>query len=58
MEYKEGDYFERSFGKFERTISLPKDIKDDNVEAKYENGVLTVTIEKQAKAQPKLIKIK
>ncbi len=44
---------ERSFGYFSRAIPLPKDAKPDSVRAKYENGVLTVNIEKVAVAQKK-----
>lgn len=35
---------ERFFGHFYRAMALPKDAKADAVEAKYENGVLTVKI--------------
>jgi HSP20 family protein len=41
---------ERSFGKFERSILLPKGIDDQNVSASYENGVLEVKVGKKAEA--------
>lgn len=44
---------ERSFGYFSRVIPLPKDAKPDSVQAKYDNGVLTVTIDKLAAATKK-----
>ena len=50
IEHKDDDqYFyrqERSFGKFMRTIPLPKDAKADTVDAQYKDGVLTIVIEK------------
>jgi HSP20 family molecular chaperone IbpA len=39
---------QRSFGYFSRMIPLPKDIDPDSVSAKYDNGVLTVTVGKKA----------
>lgn len=38
---------ERSFGYFSRTIPLPEDGKPESLAAKYENGVLTLTIDKK-----------
>lgn len=35
---------ERKFGKFERKFKLQDDIDPDNVKAKFENGVLNVSI--------------
>jgi HSP20 family protein len=40
---------ERTFGKFERRIHLPKTVGHENIEAKYENGVLVVTLDKITK---------
>lgn len=37
---------QRSFGSFSKSFELPKNAKADTVSAKYENGVLIVTIEK------------
>ncbi|MGH7197941.1 MAG: Hsp20/alpha crystallin family protein [Candidatus Omnitrophota bacterium] len=37
---------ERQVGRFERLIELPMEAKDTGMEAKYENGVLTVRIPK------------
>lgn len=38
---------EISYGKFSRTITLPGPVKNELLEAKYENGVLTIIIPKQ-----------
>ncbi|KZS96450.1 small heat shock protein [Sistotremastrum niveocremeum HHB9708] len=50
-EHKEEGYAvkERSFGKFSRSINLPKGIKD--IGAKMEDGVLTVTFPKTGQEQ-------
>jgi HSP20 family protein len=37
---------ERSFGTFEKVFTIQADIKQDNIKAEFENGVLSVTIEK------------
>ncbi|KIM41420.1 hypothetical protein M413DRAFT_445431 [Hebeloma cylindrosporum] len=39
---------ERRFGKFSRTLQLPQGIKDDEIKAAMENGVLTITFPKAA----------
>ena len=46
-------YTERSYGRFERTIALPTEVDADKVEASYENGVLKVTLPKNAQARDK-----
>jgi len=47
-EVKENDYYlvESKFGKFYRTFYLSDDIDRDSIDAKYENGRLTITFEK------------
>ncbi len=48
-EGEEGIYYyrkERSFGAFERSIPLPTNVSADEINAQYENGVLTVTLPK------------
>jgi HSP20 family protein len=42
---------ERSFGYFSRSIPLPEDGKPESLVAKYENGVLTLTIDKKEAAK-------
>lgn len=50
-------HFERSFGRFERTLSLPKNVDPAKIAARAENGVLTVQIPKTVEAQPRQIAI-
>src|ERR1700733_10619858 len=42
---------ERSTGSFERKLSLSKDVMADKIEAKFDKGVLTVILPKEAQAQ-------
>lgn len=49
---------EREAGKFSRLINLPDDIDTDKVEAKLENGILTMTIPKAEKSKPRQITVK
>jgi HSP20 family protein len=49
---------ERLWGHFSRSISLPHSVNGDQVEATYEDGILTLTLPKAPEAQPKLIAIK
>jgi len=44
---------ERIFGSFERTFVLPENIATDNVQAKFENGLLELTIAKVEPPKPK-----
>ncbi|KZT66201.1 small heat shock protein [Daedalea quercina L-15889] len=37
---------ERQFGQFSRSIPLPKELKEENIRASMENGLLTVTFPK------------
>ena len=48
---------ERFAGRFKRTVNLSKDADPDKVEAHYRNGVLHITVARQAAAQPKRITI-
>ena len=48
---------ERSYGSFERTMSLPFDIDPDKVQANFKNGVLTLTLPKPLDTQKKSKKI-
>lgn len=49
---------ERVWGHFSRSISLPQSVNSEQVEATYEDGILTLTLPKAPEAQPKLIAIK
>ncbi|KAH7871073.1 HSP20-like chaperone [Lentinula edodes] len=49
---------ERSVGKFSRTLQLPQGVKEEEIKASMENGVLTVTFPKAtAEEKPKKITI-
>src|SRR3990172_4823162 len=49
---------ERRYGTFARRLRLPDQAEADAIEARYENGVLTLTIPKAEEAQPKHIRVK
>lgn len=52
-------YRKESFsGSFDRVITLPESIDPNAVDAKYENGVLAITINKRPEVKPKKIEIK
>ncbi len=48
-ETKERHFFrvERSYGAFQRTLSLPDDVNTDEIDATMKNGVLTITLPRQ-----------
>jgi len=48
---------ERPVGRFRRAISLPDDIDPSGVEARYQDGVLRVSVNRRAEAQPQRITI-
>jgi HSP20 family protein len=48
---------ERFNGEFRRSISLPEDVDPDKVEAKYLDGMLTITIGRRAAAKPRQIEV-
>lgn len=48
---------ERTYGKFERVFSLPQNINADKIEAKFENGVLDISLPKEEKSQKRKITI-
>ncbi len=43
---------ERSYGSFQRLLSLPTDADENTIAAKFRNGVLTITIDKDPQAKP------
>jgi HSP20 family protein len=49
--------YERSYGSFERSFSLPNTVEADKVAASFENGVLTITLPKAEKAKPREIAV-
>lgn len=48
---------ERRFGSFYRAFTLPSTVDTENVDAKYNAGVLKLELKKKAEAQPKQIKV-
>ncbi len=56
---KEQDYslIERSAGTFYRRFTLPKEVKGEQIQAKYKSGVLTITIPKKEQHTAKKIEI-
>ncbi|MCB1463768.1 MAG: Hsp20/alpha crystallin family protein [Nitratireductor sp.] len=56
-ENKDNQFSERFYGRFERRIPLDYEIKEDQVEARFKNGVLTVTLPKSEKAQSQVKRI-
>jgi HSP20 family protein len=48
---------ERRFGSFHRSIRLPEPINADAVEARHDNGVLTLTIPTREDAKARRIKV-
>ena len=54
---KDNYFSEISYGSFKRTIQLPWDLDYDATSAKYDNGVLTVSIPKSQTEKQKFKKI-
>ncbi len=60
QEEERGGYHvrERRYGSFRRSMTLPQDVDEDKVHARFEDGVLEVTVEGAAVEQaPKRIEI-
>jgi HSP20 family protein len=49
-EAKNRSYSERFYGRFERQVTLDRDVDDGAVSATFKNGVLTVTVPKNPRA--------
>jgi len=48
---EERGYSERSYGQFERSITLPSNVDEENCSADFKDGVLTITLPKTAERQ-------
>ena len=48
---------ERTYGRFGRSFRLPKEVKSDEIKAKYKNGILTIDIPKSEETKPKEIAV-
>jgi len=51
-------HFERGFGSFLRSLSLPSNVDPNKIEAHYSDGVLDIFIKKTEDNRPKSIEIK
>lgn len=49
---------ERGFGVYARSFKLPETVDASNVDARYENGVLTLTLPRKEEARPRVIEVK
>lgn len=49
---------ERAYGKFERALSLPAEVKTDEVKAEFKDGVLEIRLPKAEVSKDKKIEIK
>jgi len=59
-EQRNGGYHrvERASGRFSRSLTLPEGIDHDAIEARFENGVLEVSIPKPEQRKPRLVEVK
>jgi HSP20 family protein len=48
---------ERFYGRFQRTINLPKKVDAGAIKAAYKDGILTVTLPKAPEAKPRQIEV-
>ena len=58
-EVKREDYYHREVrtGSFSRSVVLPMAVKGDNTQAKYDKGVLVITMPKEESVKPKKIAV-
>lgn len=59
-EKKERDYYqsERMYGRFYRSVRLPTEVDSNDVDARFNDGVLTLKMRKSEPSQSKRIKIR
>jgi len=50
--------YERNYGSFCRTFSVPNQVKSDKIDASFKNGILVVTLPKAEESKPQEIEIK
>jgi HSP20 family protein len=58
---KEGESYhrqERNYGRFSRTVQLPFNVEADKVSARYDRGVLTITLPRAEVDKPRKISVK
>jgi HSP20 family protein len=51
-------FMERAYGRFSRSIPLPTAVSPERVEARYKDGILTITMGKRQAAKSKRIEVK
>ncbi len=56
-EDKDKQFSERFYGRFERRIPLGVEVDDDEIAARFKNGVLNIVLPKSAKAQSQVKRI-
>ena len=58
-EVKEENYYrrERSYGKFQRSFTLPADVDSDKIKAEFKDGLLQIEVPKPEKQKPKQVTI-
>ena len=58
-EEKKKDFYRREirYGSFHRALSLPVSVDSDKAEARFENGILQLTLPKAEAVRPKQIKV-
>lgn len=49
---------ERRYGAFNRSITLPLNVDSEKVEARYDNGILSIRLPKAAEARPRQVKVR
>jgi HSP20 family protein len=49
--------FERRYGTFSRSVTLPQGVREDAIEAAYTDGVLEIRVPKPEEQKPKRIEI-
>jgi HSP20 family protein len=48
---------ERAYGAFNRSFMLPDNINKDSIKAKFENGILEISLEKKEPEKPKEVQV-
>lgn len=53
-----GHWTERSYGKYQRSFTLGKSVRKDEIEAVYQDGVLRIALAKAEEVKPRQIEVK
>ena len=49
---------ERSYGSFQRSFTLPMTVRNDRIDASFQDGVLSIALPKSEEAKPRTIEVK